>query len=64
MNGEQLARECRLICPGLPVILLTGFGEEMKAAGTLPDGIAMIVPKPVSGADLRRAIFEVCGQAS
>lgn len=64
MNGEQLAKECRLICPGMPVILLTGFGEEMKAAGTLPDGIAMIVPKPVSGADLRRAIFEVSGQAS
>jgi CheY-like chemotaxis protein len=64
MNGEQLAKECRLMCPGMPVILLTGFGEEMKAAGTLPEGIAMIVPKPVSGSDLRKAIFEVSGQAA
>lgn len=59
MNGEQLAKEILRLQPGLPVILLTGFGEEMKAAGTLPEGISIILPKPVSFADLRKAIFEV-----
>jgi CheY-like chemotaxis protein/anti-sigma regulatory factor (Ser/Thr protein kinase) len=64
MNGEQLAKECKRLYPTMPIILLTGFGEEMKAAGTLPEGIMMIIPKPVSGADLRKAIFEVSGQAA
>lgn len=62
MNGEQLAAECKRLYPDMPVILLTGFGEEMKAVGTLPEGISMIVPKPVSGADLRKALYEVCGR--
>ncbi len=59
MSGEQLAKEVKSRRPNTPVILLTGFGEEMKAVGTLPEGIDMIVGKPVTGSDLRKAIHEV-----
>ncbi len=59
MNGEQLARRVKAHRAGTPVILLTGFGDEMKAMGTLPEGIDMIVAKPVSGSDLRKAIHEI-----
>ena len=59
MSGEQLAKEVKSRRPNVPVILLTGFGEEMKAVGTLPEGIDMIVGKPVTGSDLRKAIHEV-----
>ncbi len=61
MSGEQLAKEVKQRYPGTLVILLTGFGEEMKATGTLPEGIEMIVGKPVTGSDLRKAIHEVSG---
>ncbi len=64
MSGEQLAREIKSRSPGTAVILLTGFGEEMKAAGTMPEGIDMIVGKPVTGSDLRKAIHEVAGKAT
>ena len=59
MNGEQLAKEVKSRRPNTPVILLTGFGEEMKAVGTLPEGIDLIVGKPVTGSDLRKAIHGV-----
>ncbi len=61
MSGEQLARAINETTPGTPVILLTGFGDEMQARGTLPEGISLIVGKPVSAADLRRAVLEASG---
>ena len=61
MSGEQLARAIHETAPGTPVILLTGFGDEMQARGTLPEGICLIVGKPVSAADLRRAIRVASG---
>ncbi len=59
MTGEQLARGLKAEFPALPVILLTGFGEEIKAQGKLPEGIDLVVGKPVTSADLRRAIMDV-----
>ena len=61
MSGEQLARAVNQAAPGTPVILLTGFGDEMQARGTLPEGICLIVGKPVSAADLRRAVLVASG---
>ena len=61
MSGEQLARAINESAPGTPVILLTGFGDEMQALGTLPEGICLIVSKPVSAADLRRAVLKASG---
>ena len=61
MSGEQLAKKIHAMAPGTPVILLTGFGDEMQARGTLPEGICLIVGKPVSAADLRRAVLVASG---
>jgi two-component system cell cycle sensor histidine kinase/response regulator CckA len=58
MSGEQLARAVKKTKAGLPVILLTGFGEEIKAQGKPPEGIDLVVGKPVSAVELRRAIAE------
>ncbi len=61
MNGEQLARAIAALPNRVPVILLTGFGEEMQAAGNHPEPIDLIVSKPVSAAELRWAIQQVTG---
>ena len=61
MNGQQLALAINEIAPGTAVILLTGFGDEMQESGELPEGISLIVGKPVSAADLRRAVLEASG---
>ncbi|HZJ17426.1 MAG TPA: response regulator [Chthoniobacteraceae bacterium] len=62
MSGEQLARAINEAAPGTPVMLLTGFGDEMRERGSLPEGIRMIVGKPVTAADLRRAVLQVLAE--
>lgn len=64
MNGVQLSVAIKEIAPQTPVILLTGFGEEMNAAGRAPGGVDLVVGKPVSGADLRKAIHQVMHKAT
>ncbi len=54
MNGVQLARAVKERWPDLPVILLTGFGEEMQAQGHHPEYVDMVLAKPVSSTELRR----------
>lgn len=57
MNGSQFASVLKKKWAELPVILLTGFGEEMQAMGQQPEGIDLVLGKPVTAADLRRAVF-------
>jgi len=57
LNGQQLAAAVKSTHPGLPVILLTGFGDEIQAAGQLPAGIDLVVSKPVSTTELRAALI-------
>jgi signal transduction histidine kinase len=59
INGVQLAISSKSLAPATPVILLTGFGDEMQAAGTCPSEIDLILSKPVSMAGLRHAVFTV-----
>ncbi len=59
MNGEQLAAAIGILAPDTAIILLTGFAEEMHAAGNLPPDIDLVVGKPISAAALRSAIREV-----
>ena len=59
MNGEQLAKAIAELAPETALILLTGFGEEMRATGNHPEVIDLVVSKPVTTADLRRAIQDV-----
>lgn len=60
MSGEQLASAINATAPGTPVVLLTGFGDEMKER-PLPAGISLVVSKPVSAAELRHAVLTASG---
>lgn len=62
INGTQLANSVKSMAPGTPVILLTGFGDEMQAQG-LPAGVDLVLGKPVSMAGLRHAVFTVVSNA-
>ena len=64
MNGMQLAVALKSSTQTTPVILLTGFGEEIQAQNELPPGVDLVLGKPVSAADLRRAVFTaIAGRA-
>lgn len=56
MNGEQLAAALHQITPQIPVILMTGFGDSMIAAGTMPAHICAILSKPITQISLRDAL--------
>lgn len=56
MNGKQLAEAVHAIRPGVSVILMTGFGDLMKATGEMPPYISAILSKPFTLATLREAL--------
>lgn len=56
MTGTELAAEARRRGIEVPVILLTGFGDEMRAQGGNPDGVNLIVSKPLTTKGLRSAL--------
>jgi FixJ family two-component response regulator len=56
MTGDQMAIEMKALYPGTPIILLTGFGDLMRASGDRPVGVDEIVSKPVRMAVLRDAV--------
>jgi CheY-like chemotaxis protein len=61
MTGAELAAEARSRGCSLPVILLTGFGDEMRAQGGSPPGVDLIVSKPLTAKGLREALKAVTG---
>jgi signal transduction histidine kinase len=64
ISGVQLANSAKTILPEVPVILLTGFGDEMQASGSSPMGVDLVLSKPVSAADLRNAVFRAVTQGA
>ena len=62
MNGEQLAAVIEKDYPGLPVVLMTGFGDLMKADGKMPPHVRAILSKPITQAGLRAVLFKVFPQ--
>lgn len=59
MSGDQLAFAVKKEKPEVPFILLTGFGDLMNAADEHPEGVDIIVSKPVTRQALRDAILNV-----
>lgn len=59
MTGDQLAAAIKNAAPDTRVIMLTGFGEVMKASREKPGGVDLILSKPVTIQDLRNGVFAV-----
>ena len=62
MSGDQLAAAIKRVAPNISVILLTGFGDIMKAAGDQPVDVDTILTKPVTVSALRQALAKVMGE--
>ena len=59
MNGDELAKFVKASTPTLPVVMITGFGVLMASAGERPEGVDLVLSKPVSRAALRDALRDV-----
>ena len=63
MNGLQMVSAIRRLEPDVPIILLTGFGDIMEAAGEHPEGVTLVLAKPVTLAVFRQALVEATCQS-
>lgn len=63
MGGDELAAMIKREWPETPVILATGFGDLMVAAGERPQGVdagvEAVIGKPITLARLREALAKV-----
>lgn len=59
MNGDQLAEKIKQLSPKTPVIMLTGFGELMKAKGEQPAGVDRLLSKPITIDGCRDALAQI-----
>ncbi len=59
IGGDELARRVKTLKGNEKFIMATGFGDLMLAASETPDGVDMVLPKPVSQESLRRALEKV-----
>ena len=58
MDGYQLAHHLQQERPGLPVMLMTGYGDGAQRPGALASGIP-VIHKPFSPDHLARAVGEL-----
>jgi signal transduction histidine kinase len=58
-RGDELTAEIKERSPKTPVIMLTGFGELMKAKGETVPGVDVLLSKPPTLAAVREAVLRV-----
>lgn len=56
MSGDQLASIAKGLAPQTAILMLTGFAEIMDADGDAPDGVDLVLGKPVRPDALRASI--------
>jgi signal transduction histidine kinase len=60
MSGEELARRIAAQSPGTPIVLLTGWADQLQAEGKPLAGVSRILGKPLTISNLAEAIAAVC----
>jgi CheY-like chemotaxis protein len=60
MSGEDVARGIAATARGTPVILFTGWADQLQAESGAPDGIARVLSKPITLDLLASTLAAVC----
>jgi CheY-like chemotaxis protein/anti-sigma regulatory factor (Ser/Thr protein kinase) len=63
MGGDELASIVKVLLPGTPVLMLTGFADLMGGPDEWPEGVDMVVGKPTTLAQLRVAVAELMSES-
>jgi len=64
VTGRQVAQRVKAASPETPVILLTGWGQQLSAEETIPDAVDLLLNKPPSVEALNRALGRVTASAA
>ncbi len=60
MNGREVAVAAKKLAPKTSVVLLTGWGDHVRATEERPEGVDLVLGKPVKLEQLRDALHRVC----
>ncbi len=60
-TGLEMLADIRSLQPGLPVILMTGYGSERVCAAAFKQGVWDYFPKPMDVCDLARSVRRAVG---
>lgn len=63
VDGRQVAAAVRALAPHTPIILLTGWGQQMGAEHDVPQ-VTRVLGKPPRLRELRAALAELTGQST
>jgi signal transduction histidine kinase/ActR/RegA family two-component response regulator len=63
VDGREVARLVKQESPATPVILLTGWGERIRAEGSLPADVDFVISKPTTVKQLRETLHRANGKA-
>jgi signal transduction histidine kinase/CheY-like chemotaxis protein len=61
VSGEDVAREAARRSPPTPVVLLTGWADQLRAEHIAVEGVRRVLGKPVTIEALRQVLAEVTG---
>jgi PAS domain S-box-containing protein len=59
VDGRAVASAVKALAPSMPVLLLTGWGQRLKAEGDLPEHVDRVLNKPPKLRQLREALIAV-----
>ena len=59
MTGPAFAAQARAMCPGLPVLFMSGYEQQEAAAGDWPEPGAQVIGKPFSRAALLARVTQM-----
>jgi signal transduction histidine kinase/CheY-like chemotaxis protein len=60
-SGEEVARTVSRTAPGTPVVLLTGWSDQLKEESQVLEGVTRILGKPITLKALDATLTAVCG---
>ena len=63
MSGTELISELRRLRPGLPAILMSGYGGPDLSAAARAAGVELLLTKPLTALDLAQCLADVLARA-
>lgn len=63
MSGWEVARLVKLARPGLPVVMITGWGDRIDPAEAVSRGVDVLVSKPFKRDQIREVVNAALGGA-
>ncbi len=59
VGGDEIAKTLVRTQNKCPFIMISGFGDMMQMNGEVPEGVDIVLPKPISRHDLRKALYDL-----